>query len=317
MSKKHKLLNVCIFSSLTVLSIAGINKFIFATSTMKEILSKKRCHTYDWRFGKIYYTKQGNGTPLLLIHDLIPGSSDFEWNQLVKELSRTHTVYTMDLLGYGRSDKPAMTYTNYLYVQLITDFIKTVIGRRCDVITSGSSSSIAVMACRMDTSLFNKMMFISPVSLYETSLIPNKYTKSFKFLLELPVIGTFAYNLMAAKYRIRADFEEKYFTDPIHITTNLVEAYYEAAHLHGSNSRYVFSSLKGNYINFSITHALSAIDNSMYVIQGADTLGHKEITMDYQQQNASIEATTIFHAKHFPQIENPAELLEHCRIFLG
>lgn len=317
MNRRHKFLNICIFSSLTLLTMAGMNKLIFVTSTMKEILNRKKALTYDWRFGTIHYTKQGVGTPLLLIHDFIPGSSDFEWKEIIKALSKTHTVYTLDLLGFGRSDKPAITYTNYLYVQLVTDFVKNVIGRRCDVITSGSSAAIAVMACRMDASLFNRMMFISPDALADTGKAPSKRTKTRKLLLELPLIGTFAYNMLVNRWNIEADFKNKYFSDSCNVTTQIIEAYNEAAHLRGSNSRYVYSSLKGNYINFSISHALSEINNSIYIVNGSDTKDYKKIEKEYQKQNASIETNVVLHAKHFPQLENPSALLEHCRIFLG
>ena len=48
-----------------------------------------------------------------------------------------HTVYTIDLLGCACSEKPGVTYTNFVYVQVICDFIRNVIGEKTDVITSG------------------------------------------------------------------------------------------------------------------------------------------------------------------------------------
>ena len=52
------------------------------------------------------------GTPVLLIHDLSPLSSSYEWCRYAKKLEKQHTVYTIDLLGCGRSEKPYLTYTN-------------------------------------------------------------------------------------------------------------------------------------------------------------------------------------------------------------
>ena len=101
-----------------------VNRFVYYMSTIDEMLSDENAEYYDWRFGRICYHKTGSGSPLLLIHDLNVCSSSYEWNQIVDQLSKTNTVYTIDLLGCGRSDKPYLTYTNYLYVQLITDFIK-------------------------------------------------------------------------------------------------------------------------------------------------------------------------------------------------
>ena len=56
--------------------------------------------------GNIYYTKCGSGKPLLLIHDLHFASSGYEWESIREQLSRSYTVYTLDLLGCGRSEKP-------------------------------------------------------------------------------------------------------------------------------------------------------------------------------------------------------------------
>ena len=61
--------------------------------------------TEESRFGNIYYTKRGHGSPVLLSHDALPGSSGYEWNKVDKLIATEHTVYTIDLLGYGRSDK--------------------------------------------------------------------------------------------------------------------------------------------------------------------------------------------------------------------
>ena len=70
---------------------------------------------------------------------------------MMKKLEKTNTVYTIDLLGCGRSDKPNITYTNYLYVQLIDNFIKDVIKEKTDVVATGSSVSFTVMACNMES----------------------------------------------------------------------------------------------------------------------------------------------------------------------
>ena len=79
----------------------------------------------------------------------------------VGKLAETYTVYTIDLLGFGRSEKPNLTYTNYLYVQLLSDFIKSEIGHRTDIIASGSSAALGIMACSNSPELFNQLLFIN------------------------------------------------------------------------------------------------------------------------------------------------------------
>ena len=67
----------------------------------------------------------------------MPGASGYEWNAVTKELATEHTVYTIDLLGCGRSEKPEITYTNFVFAQLLCDFAKNVIKEETDVIASG------------------------------------------------------------------------------------------------------------------------------------------------------------------------------------
>ena len=76
-------------------------------------------------------------------------SSGVEWKKVAAILAEKYTVYTVDLLGCGRSEKPNITYTNFLYVQMLTDFIKHIIGEKADVVATGESAAIAVMACEM------------------------------------------------------------------------------------------------------------------------------------------------------------------------
>ena len=118
-----------------------VNRFIENTANMKDILNTDNGKYYDWKNGRIYYQKCGTGSPVLLVHDLSPIGSSYEWCRFAKKLEKHHTVYTIDLLGCGRSDKPYLTYTNYLYVQLITDFIRDVIQESPAVITTNHSIS--------------------------------------------------------------------------------------------------------------------------------------------------------------------------------
>ena len=129
---KNSALLLCIVAGLIIV----INKLISVFSHMTDHLPTGGGKYYHWKYGNIYYTKSGKGKPVLLIHDLDSTSSSYEWEAVIKKLSEDHTVYAIDLLGCGRSEKPNMTYTNYLYVQLVNDFIHAVIGEKTDVIAT-------------------------------------------------------------------------------------------------------------------------------------------------------------------------------------
>lgn len=316
MKNRNKLITFSLISILSALTIFIINKIVYLTSILKEILPTSNGYKYEWRFGNIYYTKKGSGNPVLLIHDLDPGSSDLEWSEMVQKLSTKNTVYTIDLLGFGRSDKPNLTYTNYLYVQLITDFIKNIITRRTDVIASGSASSIVTMTCCNDDTLFNKIMFINPDPINKTNQIPTKRSIFVKFLIDTPIIGTLIYNINVSKESIKKEFINRYYYNPYKINKNLVDGYYESSHLGGEKSKFIFSSIKGNYIYFSISHKLGDINNSIYIIGGSHEENIKETISDYKKFNQIIESDLVEDTKHLPHIEKPEEVFRLCEIYL-
>ena len=123
---KHKIITFAALMTAATAVVHFTNRTIAAAAQLKQVLRISNDKFFEWRFGNIYYTKKGTGSPVLLIHDTLPGASGYEWNKIENELASEHTVYTIDLLGCGRSDKPGITYTNFVYVQMICDFIRKV-----------------------------------------------------------------------------------------------------------------------------------------------------------------------------------------------
>ena len=56
----------------------------------------------------ICYYDIGSGPPLVLVHGL--GGDADQWAFCFEHLSASHRVIAVELLGFGRSDKPAIAY---------------------------------------------------------------------------------------------------------------------------------------------------------------------------------------------------------------
>ncbi|MEF9917100.1 MAG: alpha/beta fold hydrolase [Lachnospiraceae bacterium] len=314
MSWKKKLATGTALAALTAGAVYIVNKYIYFMATLNDFLSKPKGNYYEWRFGKFFYTKKGSGSPILLVHDLTSASSGYEWNRIEETLSHTNTVYTIDLLGCGRSDKPNITYTNFLYVQLVTDFIKHIIGKRTDVITTGYSSSFVLAACANDTNIINKLILTNPSDLSEIAKIPTKRTKALKALLNTPLVGTLLYNVLMIRKNIETLFQTNYFYNSDEIMSQYVNVYYEAAHTCNSKPKYLFSSMKGRFTNFNMTHCLKLINNSIFIITGNGNPENLVSAQCYKEHIPSIEIVPMNKTNHLPQIEDPNAYLEHIKI---
>lgn len=311
---KHKLLTLAVLMGTATAVIHIANKFVAATAQLKEMLDISNKNFYNWRFGEVYYTKKGNGSPILLVHDMLPGASGYEWNRIENELATEHTVYTLDLLGCGRSEKPGITYTNFLYVQLICDFIKEVIKEKTDVIASGLSGSFVVMSCLNDKENIGKVMLINPPSLTSLRKMPGKREKLLKLFLEIPVFGTLVYHMIVSRESTSTLFVENMYYNPFHVAEDVEDAYYEAAHKGGCYAKYTYASLIARYMNINISNALTEIDNCIYLVTGEEAQ-NASAADEYIKLNPAIETFEIKHTKHLPHIEDPEHFLEQVGIF--
>lgn len=314
MNQKGK--TILVLTGLVTVSIHIINRIEYSLATVKNVLACPDNNYYEWRFGKIRYIKKGSGTPILLLHDLTVGSSSYEFHNLIDKLSKEHEVYALDFLGYGLSDKPNITFTNFLYVQMITDFIKNVIGKKTDIVASGDACPITVMTCHNNPEVFGNIVFINPQSLYQLNQIPSKQTKLLKFLIDIPVLGTFIYNMLTTKASFEKTFRESYFSNPYHIDEKDILAYFEAAHTPDYNSKYAFASYLGRYTNINILHALKEINHSITIIGGEDKEDNHTIIENYVYYNSAIETVIILDTKQLPHMEKPGEVLEQLSMFL-
>lgn len=315
MTNKNKVLTMLILQSAAAASIALINKYIQVSATSKNLMEHSKSLCYKWRFGNIHYTKTGNGKPLLLIHDLNSISSGYEWHSMVSLLKEHYTVYTIDLLGCGRSEKPNITYTNYLYVQLISDFIKSVIGRRTDVAACGGSAALVLMACSSNHEQFDQLFFINPDSILTCSQIPGKYAKLYKIMLDLPILGTLIYHISVSKKNIYQQFKENYFENPYSAKSSLIDIYYESAHL-GESPKSVYSSITCNYTKCNIVNALKKIDNSIYMIGCRSIPGIDERLEEFKKYNPAIETSLLSKGKYLPHLECPDEIWNAMKTYL-
>lgn len=294
-----------------------INRVFTYIATADDYLQKDSYKYYNWRFGKIAYKKKGSGSPILLVHNFDVCSSSDEWKNIENELSRTNTVYSIDLLGCGCSDRPFLTYTNFLYVQLITDFIKHIIGEKTDVIVSGDSSSFVLMANANDETIINRIIMINPQNLISLAKVPTKRTQLIKYLLFAPVIGTFIYNIKVNKHTILQKFANSVYYDQNKVSEKDVLICFEASHKEKSHSKYLYACQKSRYTNANILFCLSKITNSIFIITGNGNPENALSASQYQNQIPSIEIIGINNTKQLPHVERPDKFIEQVRILFS
>lgn len=304
--KIKKILKSLFFVGLSTASIYGTNTFFNNYAVSKNKLTADSENFYKWKNLNIYFEKKGTiGSPVILLHDLTSDGSGYEWHKIVDILAENHRVYVLDLLGCGRSDKPDVTYTNFYYVQLLIDFIKSMICEKTFIVASGYTCSIAMLAGVYDASKFFGMTFINPPSLGSLAQIPDNKSKFAKKLLETPIIGELIYNIIFARENIDNRFTESYLYNPFRVNTDMIDTYYEAAHIGSGSGRFLEASLAGNYVNMDINHALKNFKVPANIIIGSAMKDEIYISKSWKMRNNSLLISSIERASKYPHIEKP------------
>ncbi|PON71823.1 Alpha/beta hydrolase fold [Parasponia andersonii] len=127
---------------------------------------KEKCKKWLWKgqFSISYFIshpheeegKQESGSgsnsnpPLLLVHGF--GASIPHWRRNIRTLAQNNTVYAIDLLGFGASDKPAgFSYTMETWAELILDFLDEIV-QKPTVLVGNSVGSLACLIAASESS---------------------------------------------------------------------------------------------------------------------------------------------------------------------
>jgi pimeloyl-ACP methyl ester carboxylesterase len=105
-----------------------------------------RLSAIDFRGYRVVYERAGSGAPILFLHN--GGTCRHIWKQQMGCFAATHSVYAMDLLGYGDSAKPQVEYALPLYVDLLEEFIRQLGLDRVTLVGNCMGSAMALAFAR-------------------------------------------------------------------------------------------------------------------------------------------------------------------------
>lgn len=304
-----KVKNILKFIAYTTAFTAIYNKAVAILATGLNVLKTDGGDYFLWDYGKVYYEKKGEGSPIVLLHDLASASSGYEWKKVSDELAKKHTVYIPDLLGCGRSDKPGTSYSNFLYVKFLSTFLKEVVNEPAVIVSSGNSSSFSLLTGKFNSELVKEVICINPANPYGYDQSKKFKDKLINTVLSVPIYGTLLYNHYLSQEKITKLFKTRYFSDENADIKRHVQAYHEAAHRKLRFARNFLAAEKLNYCVLPVKHILSDLTFDVKLIFGAEEESSSDIAEIYKEYNGNITIEFIPEAKHLPQLEKAEDVL--------
>lgn len=130
-----------------------------------------------WRGWQIRYTykrksptNQQSTAPMILLHGF--GAAVGHWRHNIAVLSKQHTVYALDLLGFGASRKVQTDYSIELWVEQVYDFWRTFIAQPVVIVGNsiGSLVCLAAAATHPDMVKGIAMLSLPDISLQQEAI---------------------------------------------------------------------------------------------------------------------------------------------------
>ena len=152
-----------------------------------------------WRGWQTRYTyirsPQKTSTPIILLHGF--GTSIGHWRNNLTVLGEVHTVYALDMLGFGASEKPVIDYNIQLWVEQVYDFWRTFI--KIPVVLVGNSTG-SLVTLTLAANYPEMVAGIAMLSLPDLSVREEAIPKLLR-----PVVSTIE-NLVASKLLLKTIF---------------------------------------------------------------------------------------------------------------
>jgi pimeloyl-ACP methyl ester carboxylesterase len=270
---------------------------------------------WQWQGRRIHYVQKGDqGENLLLVHGF--GASTDHWRKNIAELSQHYRVWAIDLLGFGRSQKPQLTYTGELWRDQLQSFCQEVI--QAPVFVAGNSlGGYAALCFAVDCPDWVRGLILvncaGPFS-DDTQTVKPAWQQQIAALqrqiLQLPfVIEIFSWVLFQ-QMRQRSQIRKallKVYKDPTAVTDRLVEEIYQPSLDEGALG--VFSAVFKSPPGRKLDQLLQALDRPLLLLWGAAdpwmTAGKAEKFRHYYP-SAALELVDAGHCPHdeCPEVVN-------------
>ncbi len=232
----NKNLKTLLWTGAGAAAVAAANNAVFASAEALGNTLGGDARFWPGPYGDLFYTKQGAGKPVVLLHGIYAGASGYEWRKNFGPLSEQALVYAPDWLGFGLSDKPRIKYTAAQYIEQLSQFLTEVVKEPCTVIASSLATAYAVQVAADLPHLVEKLVLVCPTGFRHLAKGPNTGTEVTYQLTHAPLLGTTLYNSVTSKAGLRHYLMNQTYFDPSFVDDALIDHYSTATHQYGAQN---------------------------------------------------------------------------------
>ncbi len=257
---------------------------------------------------KIHYQEKGEGTPLVLIHGYT--SSTYTWKDVFEQLSQKYRVITVDLKGFGFSQKPDGDYTRRAQGEIINGLLDYLKIEKTWIAGNSMGGETALNVALHHPQKVLGLILIDSAGVKipgKESLVP--------WYVQTPVLGQALTALALTSDKIVREGLKKSFYDDSKISQDRVNYYYQP--LKTSGGQLAAREARTQFALFPIEDELNKISIPTLIIWGAeDEIIPLEAGRKINSLIKDSKLVVFENCGHIPQEELPERTLIEITNFI-
>lgn len=251
-------------------------------------------------------------TPVILLHGF--GTSIGHWRHNLMVLGQFHTVYALDMLGFGASRKAQADYKVDLWVEQVYDFWRTFIKQPVVLVGNSIGSLVCMAVAAAHPEMVKGMVMMSlPDPSLEAEAIPSwllPVVTAVKGVVASPLLLSPLFHQLKRPPLLRK-WAAIAYANPDAVTDELVEILAGPAEDRGSAQAFcaLFRAVTGTQFGPSVKAVLPTLKIPMLLIWGRqDRMVPFKVAHQFTDLNPQLKIVELENAGHCPHDECPEKV---------
>ncbi|WP_413199656.1 alpha/beta fold hydrolase [Nostoc piscinale] len=187
----------------------------------------KHQFSFEWQQKRyaIAYDTVGQGKPVLLLPAFSTVSSRGEMQGIAERIAHRYQAVTLDWLGFGESERPALDYQPALLQQMLQAFVQQTFSEPVAIIAAGHTAGYALQLAQQEPQTCSSIILVAPTwrGPLPTMGVPKPLAAAVRQLVRFPVIGQGLYQGNTTKGFLRLMYGRHVYADKSHLTPEFIE----------------------------------------------------------------------------------------------
>jgi len=191
-----------------------------------------------WRGWRVRYTYipaiAAEGVPIVFLHGF--GAALTQWRANLQPLSMHHSIYALDLLGFGASEKASTEFRTQLWVEQVQAFCQSFIGQPVVLVGHSLGALVALTATATHPDMMQGLVLLTlPASRQEVlPRVLQPFVQSIENAFANPLLINLILQIARRPSFIRSALKQVYVNGQF-VTDDLVSSFVQPAFDRGAN----------------------------------------------------------------------------------